>query len=114
MNWIPLASVDQIDKIITRSSQVPCVIFKHSTRCSISSMAKFRLEGDWDIAIDDVEPYFLDLIAHRDVSNEVAEKFSVYHESPQILLIKDGECTYDSSHLDITVEELKEGLTAKW
>ncbi|MEM6963589.1 MAG: bacillithiol system redox-active protein YtxJ [Bacteroidota bacterium] len=114
MNWIPLESIEQIDKIVARSNQVPCVIFKHSTRCSISSMAKFRLEEDWDIATNEVEPYFLDLIAHRAVSDEVAEAFSVYHESPQILLIKDGECTYESSHLDITVEELKEGLTAKW
>ena len=114
MNWIPLESVDQINNIIERSKEVPCIIFKHSTRCSISSMAKFRLEGDWDFSNKEIEPYFLDLIAFRNISNQVAEQFSVYHESPQILLIKDGECTYDSSHLDITVNELKEGLTAKW
>lgn len=114
MNWIPLESVNQINQIIERSKEVPCAIFKHSTRCSISSMAKFRLEGDWDLPQKDIEPYFLDLIAHRDVSNQIAESFSVHHESPQILLIKNGECVYDSSHLDITVDELKEGLTAKW
>jgi len=114
MNWIPLESVNQINKIIERSKNIPCVIFKHSTSCSISSMAKFRLEGDWDFSNNDIEPYYLDLIAHRDVSNQLAETFSVHHESPQILLIKNGECTYDSSHLDITVNELKEGLTAKW
>ncbi len=108
MNWHPLTKVSQLDEIIERSKEVPCAIFKHSTRCSISSMAKYRLEGDWDFETTALEPYFLDLITYREVSNAVAEKFSVYHESPQILLIKDGECTYDASHLDITVDELKE------
>ena len=114
MNWIPLESVKQINKIIERSNEIPCAIFKHSTRCSISSMAKFRLEGDWNFSNETIEAYYLDLIAHRDVSNQLAETFSVHHESPQILLIKNGECIYDSSHLDITVDELAEGLTAKW
>ncbi len=114
MNWIPLDSLDQLNKIIERSNEIPCAIFKHSTRCSISSMAKLRLEGDWDFSNNDIEAYYLDLIAHRDISNQIAETFSVHHESPQILLIKNGACTYDSSHLDITVDELKEGLTAKW
>lgn len=114
MNWIPLNTEQQLNEIIERSKTVPCIIFKHSTRCSISSMAKFRLEGDWDISEKEIEPYFLDLIAYRNVSNHVAETFSIHHESPQILLIKNGECTYDESHLDISVHELKEGLTAKW
>ena len=110
MNWKTLQSVNQVEEIIEKSHQVPCVIFKHSTRCSISSMAKYRLEGDWDFSNNEIEAYYLDLIAHRDVSNYLAEKFSVWHESPQILLIKDGECNYDASHLDITVNELKESL----
>ena len=112
MNWIPLESVDQVNQIVERSKEKPCVIFKHSTRCSISSMAKFRLEGDWDISENEIEAYYLDLIAHRDVSNYISEELSVYHESPQIILIKNGEVTYDASHLDITVDELKECLPA--
>ena len=110
MNWIPLESIDQVNQIVERSKEKPCVIFKHSTRCSISSMAKFRLEGDWDLSENKVEAYYLDLIAHRDVSQYIAEELSVYHESPQIILIKDGEVIYDESHLDITVNELKECL----
>jgi len=112
MNWIPLESIEQINTIIEKSQNKPCVIFKHSTRCPISSMAKFRLEGDWDFAIEDMDTYFLDLIAFRDVSNHVAEVFQVHHESPQILLIVKGECTYEMSHLDITVADLKESLPA--
>ncbi|MFK8008296.1 MAG: bacillithiol system redox-active protein YtxJ [Saprospiraceae bacterium] len=112
MNWIPIESVDQVNQIVERSKEIPCIIFKHSTRCSISSMAKFRLEGDWDISEKQIEAYFLDLIAHRDISNYISEELSVYHESPQIILIKDGEVVYDESHLDITVDELKECLPA--
>ena len=56
------------------------------------------------------QPYYLDLISYRNVSNEIAERFQVYHESPQILLIKDGDCYHDASHLDISVEEIKEVL----
>jgi len=112
MNWIPLESKKQVDKIIQKSQEIPCVIFKHSTRCSISTMAKMRLEGDWDISNNDIESYYLDLIAFRDVSNYIAEVFKVHHESPQLLLIKNGDCTYENSHLDITVSDLKESLPA--
>lgn len=70
-----------------------------------------RLESKWDDEINNViTPYYLDLKSFRDISNAIAEKFSVHHESPQVLLIKDGECIYDASHMDISVEELKESI----
>jgi bacillithiol system protein YtxJ len=106
INWKTLNAVPQLDSIVERSKSVPCLIFKHSTTCEISAIAKKRLEQKWDFAADELEPYYLDLKAYRAVSNEVAEKFNVYHESPQALLIRDGECVYDASHLDITVAEL--------
>ena len=112
MNWKDLNAVAQVRDIIERSNAVPCVILKHSTRCSISAMAKYRLEDDWDFNDSDLEPYLLDLIAHRDVSGLLADEFQVHHESPQVLLIVGGECIYDASHLDITVDELKEALAA--
>lgn len=112
INWIPLRKNHQLEEIIERSNQVPCLIFKHSTRCNISSMAKYRLEEDWEFKVDDIEPYYLDLIRYRDISNAIAENFSVVHESPQVLLIKDGECVYDASHLDITVKELEDEFAA--
>ena len=110
MNWNSLTSAYELNQIIERSHQVPCLIFKHSTRCSISFMAKHRLEEKWDFDATKLEPYYLDLFSYRNVSNEVAERFQVFHESPQILLIKDGECVHDASHLDISVEEIKEVL----
>lgn len=112
MNWLQLTSLEQLDQIAERSKAVPCLLFKHSTRCSISAMAKHRLEAEWDFSPDAVEPYYLDLIAFRPVSSAIAERFSVYHESPQVLLVKDGVCFYDASHLDITVAELKAALSS--
>lgn len=106
MNWIELTDPSQLQQIKERSGQVPQVIFKHSTRCSISSVAKSRLERTEPPA--NVDFYYLDLIRHRDISNKIAEDFSVYHESPQILLIKNGECVYDESHSGISMDDIAE------
>jgi bacillithiol system protein YtxJ len=111
MNWIPLIDPNQLAAIIARSNSVPCLIFKHSTRCNISAIAKYRLEDDWNFPAEVVEPYYLDLLQFRNVSQAVSEQFQVYHESPQVLLISNGECVYDASHLDISVAELQESLT---
>lgn len=110
INWLELHSTEDVDEVVRRSFTIPCLIFKHSTRCEISAMAKYRLEDDWAFEEDTLEAYFLDLIAHRTVSNYIAESFSVHHESPQALLIHKGECVFDVSHLDITIPELKEAL----
>jgi bacillithiol system protein YtxJ len=103
MNWIPLNSAKQLNDI--KQQQGYSVIFKHSTRCSISMMAKRRFELDWDKFPENMPVYFLDLIKYRELSNQVASDYSVYHESPQLLLIKDGECIIDLSHGEISVEE---------
>ena len=103
MEWIQLENAGQIDNI--KQQQGYSLIFKHSTRCSISMMAKRRFELDWQNLPDNMPLYFLDLIKHRELSNKVAQDFSVYHESPQLLLIKDGECILDQSHGAISVDE---------
>lgn len=93
-----------------RSHEAPCLIFKHSNRCNISAIAKYRLEEDWSFENGDLPAYYLDVIAHRTLAKQVAEIFQVQHESPQVLLISEGICIYDASHLDITVAEIKETL----
>ncbi len=110
MKWIPLISSEQLDLIKEKSTLTPQVIFKHSTRCSISSMALNRLERE--VAPENADFYFLDLIQHRQLSNAVAEVFEVHHESPQILLIKNTECVYDESHQGISMQELSEQLSS--
>jgi len=104
MNWIEITDEAQLAKVKDLSKTKPQLIFKHSTRCSISSMAKNRLEKG--TAPENVDFYYLDLIKHRNLSQKVAEIFDVSHESPQILLIKNGECIYDESHSGITMDEI--------
>lgn len=104
MTWNELTDEAQLDAIKTQSTEMPVVIFKHSTRCSISSMAKSRLERS--VAPESVAFYYLDLIRYRNISNKIAEVFHVHHESPQILLIRNGECTYDESHSGISMEDI--------
>lgn len=106
MNWIELKSNSQIKEIIEKSKAKPQVIFKHSTRCSISAMAKGRLERS--LAPGNADFYFLDLINYRNISNQVSSEFDVSHQSPQILVIRNGECVYDESHGSITMDEIKE------
>jgi bacillithiol system protein YtxJ len=108
MNWIPLINEHQLEEIRIVSAQKPQLIFKHSTRCSISSIAKNRLERSF-VPLN-VEFHFLDLIKYRGISNKIEEVFSVSHESPQVLLIKNGECIYDESHNGISMEEIDEQL----
>ncbi len=110
VNWSPLSAANQIGQIVEISGAVPCVIFKHSTRCSISSLAQHRLEGSWLFDEQTVIPYFVDIINDREVSNLVASYFGVPHESPQLLLIKNGRCVYHTSHLDISVKGLQQQL----
>lgn len=106
MKWTILEDLQQLDEI--KSSSQPSLIFKHSTRCSISMMAKKRFELDWDALPENMNLYFLDLIRYREISNTIAEVFNVHHESPQLLLIKDGECVYEASHGEISAEETAE------
>lgn len=106
ISWIPLQDLGQLNEIITVSNEKPVVIFKHSTRCSVSRMALKQFENEFDLE-DKVDAYFLDLLEHRAISNEIASRFGVYHQSPQLLLIKEGNCVYNVSHSDIDAEELK-------
>jgi bacillithiol system protein YtxJ len=110
MHWIHLNDEEQLKQIIAKSQQKPQVIFKHSTRCSISAVALQRLQKAEQPT--DIDFYFLDLIAHRDISNKVAQVFGVNHESPQVLLIKDGNCVFDESHLGIHMDDILEQAKA--
>lgn len=107
MHWEQLDDVSQLDNIIQQSKQKPVVIFKHSTRCSISRMALRQFENEFDLQ-DKVTPYYLDLIANREVSNGISQRFNVEHQSPQLLLIKDGVSVYDVSHEGIDADVLKQ------
>lgn len=106
MDWIELTKESQLGEIKEQSKTKLQVIFKHSSRCSVSSMAKSRLERN--TPPPDIDFYFLDLIRYRDISNKIVEEFSVYHESPQVLMIRNGECVYDESHSGISMAEIED------
>jgi bacillithiol system protein YtxJ len=106
VEWISLTDEQQLAQITEESRQRPVVIFKHSTRCSISSMAKNRLERE--DAVPGVSFYYLDLLKYRPISNKVAADFHVHHQSPQVLVIKNGECVYEDSHNGINMDDIAE------
>ena len=103
-NWIELKNDLDLDNAIENSYKTPILIFKHSTRCSISTMAKNRIEGRKEIKYKYL--YFLDLIKYRTISNRIATEFNIKHESPQILKIDKGECIYNGSHQEINWENV--------
>ncbi|HEY0054537.1 MAG TPA: bacillithiol system redox-active protein YtxJ [Pedobacter sp.] len=109
MNWIPLEHIDQLQAI--KQNPGYSILFKHSTRCSISLMAKRKFEFEWDTLPEDTSLYFLDILNNRLISNEIAQLFKVHHESPQLLLIKGGECIFESSHGEISAEDTAEQMT---
>jgi bacillithiol system protein YtxJ len=110
MIWKNLEQLIALEEIDKASFTHPILIFKHSTRCSISDVAKARLDKEDNL--NGVDFYYLDLIKYRDISNALAEKYNVHHESPQILLINKGECVYDESHIGITMAEIKEQVAS--
>ena len=107
--WNPLTEISQLDELEKLSENKTVAIFKHSTTCGISRMVLKNFEADYEQQLNDsVDLYFLDLKAHRDISNGIAENFSVRHESPQMVVLKNGEVVHHSSHQAISADKLKE------
>ncbi|MCA0152804.1 bacillithiol system redox-active protein YtxJ [Winogradskyella vincentii] len=104
--WIPLTSLDQLQEIAEKSKGKTQLIFKHSTRCGISRMVMNQFIASYDLETE-ADLYYLDLLSYRDVSNEVGYKFQVMHQSPQLLIIKNGIVTTHASHGAINDMDLK-------
>lgn len=96
--WIPLNAIPQLNYIAEKSKTKTQVIFKHSTRCGISRMVINQFVEMYQFTEKDLDLYYLDLLNHREVSNEVGYKFQVMHESPQLLVIKNGVVVTHASH----------------
>lgn len=106
IHWKPFGQASELDEIHEASFNNPQLIFKHSTRCSISSMAMHRLENQTDSLGSDISIHYLDLIQFRSISNLISERYSVRHESPQLLVIHEGKCIHHDSHLDISLDRI--------
>ncbi len=106
-SWKKLDHIDQIPELKEESTQHPVLIFKHSIRCSISGMVWNRLQRDWKKEDNaKITPYYLDLINHRRISDAVAQEFGIRHESPQVIIIRDGKAAYDNSHMGINYQDI--------
>ena len=112
MNWNTLTSIAQLETIVNiQSHNAPILLFKHSTRCSISTASLSRVERNWKADDNNkIQPYYLDLLEHRDISNQIATLTGVEHASPQVLIIKNGTCVYNASHSEIRYDDIMENL----
>lgn len=104
VNWIPLTELSQLETI-SKSEKVVGV-FKHSTRCYTSKVVLRQFEKDFDDLAESIDMYFLDLIAYRSISNKIAEKYNLWHESPQLLIIKKDNLVASDSHMGIVNLEI--------
>ena len=107
MNWKHLTSIDDLDSAIVSSKNRTVVLFKHSTRCSISRMALKMFESDWDESLAEVDAHFLDLLEHRDISAAIAEKVGVTHQSPQMIVLQAGRPVHHANHSSIDAADVK-------
>ncbi len=107
MNWNKLTTSSQIEELKEMSFEKPVLIFKHSTRCSVSSMSLDRLLRNWKTEDRErILPYYLDLISNRSLSNQIESEFRIPHESPQVIIVKEGKAVYDNSHFGISYQEI--------
>ena len=104
MNWSYIESDEDLQKALSSSGKI--ALFKHSTRCPVSSMAKNRLEKLWVEATNEMPIYFLDLIKYRELSNKIARQLAIEHASPQLILVEEGKSIYDASHNMIQSSEV--------
>lgn len=111
MSWKTLTSLDQLNQVISenQTSGTPVAIFKHSTRCSTSSMIKSRLERSWEFS-DSFPLFLLDLLSHRDISNEIERSLGIRHESPQLIVLQNSEVVYHDSHSAISASEAQSAV----
>ena len=109
--WQKIESQEDLNSAIEKSVEKPVVIFKHSTRCIISKTVLRNFENEVENSdAPEVDFYYLDLLNYRDISNAIAEKLNVTHQSPQLILLKNKEAIYNTSHDRITLESIKKHL----
>jgi len=109
-SWNHITDENQLQEIIESSNEKPAVIFKHSVTCGISAHAKDKLETAWNFKETDLNFYYLDLLAYRSISNKIASDFGVTHQSPQIIVVKNGAATANFSHQAISVDRLRKEI----
>jgi len=105
--WVKLTSSEQLDELINRSKEIPVLLFKHSTSCNISAMVINRFESNWKAPAESCICVYLDLLSYRAISNEIAIRTGVFHQSPQAILLRDEKAIYSESHGSIDAAEIQ-------
>ena len=109
-----ITSIDELNDCLESTSERPVFVFKHSTRCPISSGANSRvakfLEGKKDENGGVPEFYLLKVVESRAVSNALAEQLGVAHQSPQLILIDKGRSVWNTSHHNINADNIEKAI----
>ena len=108
LNWLHIESETDLQNALSADGKV--ALFKHSTRCPVSSMAKNRLENGWAKEVRDIPIYFGEVIQYRELSNKIANELGVEHASPQLIIVENGVAVYDASHHMIQPSELSKHI----
>ena len=111
-DWHQIRSMDDLDEAEKESHNRTIAIFKHSVSCGVSAHAKHKMEDGFNLDPDICRLYYLDLLSNRDISNEVATRFNVRHQSPQMIIIRNGKAAFDASHHAVSLATLKENIPA--
>lgn len=104
--WKKIETQKDLDIAVEKSFQQKVLIFKHSTRCFISKTVLKSFERQMENSDKEQSYYFLDLIAHRDISNEIESRFDVTHQSPQLIALENGKAIYNASHQSIDLDKI--------
>jgi bacillithiol system protein YtxJ len=110
VQWKNLSDLRQLEDILNDRSGQKHLLFKHSTRCGVSAMTKRQFEQEWPAGKEDIQVWYLDLLNHRDISNAIAEKTGVFHQSPQAIALINGEVRYDASHSEVSARRIIKSL----
>src|SRR5690606_1441056 len=109
--WKEITDLETLDTLTQESYKKPVAILKHSISCGISRMVLRNFEQEYDLKEEDYNLYFLDLLRYREISNKIASRFNVPHQSPQFIILKEGKVVYDASHSEVKAESLKPFLS---
>ena len=107
LEWEILTGESSVEELIKSSFMVPVLLFKHSTRCSVSFMALENFEKEWLLKSDKCNIFYLDLLKYRGVSNQIAEITGIQHQSPQAIVLYEGRVIYNASHSAISAQAIK-------
>ena len=110
MDWHLLTASSTLEEAISLSYTQPVLLFKHSYRCSISAVVFSRMQREWKAPPTQIAAYLVDVVKERNLAREIADRLGIRHESPQALILRNGNCTYQSSHMAVTVGDLMKAV----